>query len=238
MRGQLCGPDYPQPLALPLGIIIGETKLSKEQYEKFLPKGPSYLVVTSSSVRLFVGLKNVADDQQSADSYWLINWRDPAGAEDSFWTKHASKQEMYDFAVKRSKEIHPSLTEVIGLTPAEGIMRPPLTFRDMVPEDLPTGRVTLVGDAAHPMTPFRGEGGNHAIQDGLNLARAIARYEELDVPELLKEYEKEMLRRGREAVLRSREAGLNQDDSGNWMRQAWKTSVEKQGKAHLLDGDA
>ena len=36
------------------------------------------------------------------------------------------------------------------------------------------GRVTLLGDAAHPMLPFRGQGAAQSIEDGLVLARCLA----------------------------------------------------------------
>ncbi|OJJ46419.1 hypothetical protein ASPZODRAFT_132520 [Penicilliopsis zonata CBS 506.65] len=38
------------------------------------------------------------------------------------------------------------------------------------------GRVTLAGDAAHPMTPQRGQGLNHAIQDAFTLCQAIQNF--------------------------------------------------------------
>ena len=38
------------------------------------------------------------------------------------------------------------------------------------------GRVTLLGDAAHPMLPFLGQGVSMAIEDGIVLARAIAQH--------------------------------------------------------------
>ncbi|KAH9231177.1 hypothetical protein K456DRAFT_1726870 [Colletotrichum gloeosporioides 23] len=40
------------------------------------------------------------------------------------------------------------------------------------------GRVTVAGDAAHPMCPFRGQGLNNALQDAGNLVKAITAVQE------------------------------------------------------------
>ncbi|KAI9267896.1 hypothetical protein BDA99DRAFT_420775, partial [Phascolomyces articulosus] len=71
--------------------------------------------------------------------------------------------------------------------------------------------VVLLGDALHTMTMYRGEGGNHAIQDSCLLGlELISMYKgEKTLQEALDAYYKESLPRGRKAVAESHEA-LNQ----------------------------
>jgi salicylate hydroxylase len=51
--------------------------------------------------------------------------------------------------------------------------------RDPLPQ-WTRGRVTLLGDAAHPTMPTLAQGANMAIEDGYVLAHALARYDEVD----------------------------------------------------------
>lgn len=81
-------------------------------------------------------------------------------------------------------------------------------------EPLPTwsrGRLTLLGDAAHPMLPHLGQGANQSIEDGMALATILAHADEPAVPAALAAYEK--LRRERVAEVQrgSRQHGLRVD---------------------------
>ncbi|MGA5540572.1 FAD-dependent oxidoreductase [Mycobacterium sp. NPDC051198] len=53
-----------------------------------------------------------------------------------------------------------------------------------------TARVALLGDAAHPMTPFGGQGANQAIQDAAELADQIAAVPGSDYAEALQRYQR------------------------------------------------
>ena len=51
------------------------------------------------------------------------------------------------------------------------------------------GRVTLLGDACHPMLPFKAQGAAQAIEDGATLAVCLSPIGARDVPEALRKYE-------------------------------------------------
>ena len=83
-------------------------------------------------------------------------------------------------------------------------------------EPLPTwtkGRLTLLGDAAHPMLPHLGQGANQAIEDGMALATILARVHASEVPASLLAYER--LRRERVAAIQlgARQNGLRLDSA-------------------------
>ena len=83
-------------------------------------------------------------------------------------------------------------------------------------EPLPTwsrGRLTLVGDAAHPMLPHLGQGANQSIEDGMALATILSQVDALGAPAALLAYER--LRRERVAEVQrgARQNGLRVDSA-------------------------
>jgi salicylate hydroxylase len=85
-------------------------------------------------------------------------------------------------------------------------------------EPLPTwtqGRLTLLGDAAHPMLPHLGQGANQSIEDGMALATILAQANRNTAPAALLAYEH--LRRERVAQVQrgARENGLRYDSANS-----------------------
>lgn len=82
------------------------------------------------------------------------------------------------------------------------------------------GRITLVGDAAHAMTMYRGEAFNHGIADAARLSEGIVEayqggYDADRLHDAVNIYETEMRERTYEAVLLSRKACLDAHDINN-----------------------
>jgi 2-polyprenyl-6-methoxyphenol hydroxylase-like FAD-dependent oxidoreductase len=66
------------------------------------------------------------------------------------------------------------------------------------------GRVTLAGDAAHPMSPNQGQGACQALEDGVALGESVERTS--SVAEALQLYEGRRVRRANREVALSRQA--------------------------------
>jgi salicylate hydroxylase len=74
-------------------------------------------------------------------------------------------------------------------------------------------RLSLLGDAAHPMLPHLGQGANQSIEDGMALATILARADRMTAPLALQAYER--LRRERVAQVQrgARENGMRYDSA-------------------------
>jgi 2-polyprenyl-6-methoxyphenol hydroxylase-like FAD-dependent oxidoreductase len=99
---------------------------------------------------------------------------------------------------------HPPVPELIRRTEKQKLVRTDIHDRDPL-SSWSAGRVTLLGDAAHPMTPNLGQGGCQAIEDAVVLARALGEHA---TPEAaFRAYEAARIVRANALVRRSRTLG-------------------------------
>jgi len=118
-------------------------------------------------------------------------------------------------AIKRC-QWHTPIPQILAATLDKQVSGYPVYDRELLtPEILQQSQqVTLIGDAAHPMSPFKGQGANQALLDALSLARGIStncrplsKWRSLGIRErVLNTFESEMLERSAVKVKDSAEA--------------------------------
>ena len=161
----------------------------------------------------FAGLHYVHPDGLSARYYWNFMQVDPSIADSNHWLQKASQQAKLDFVLSSIQGLSPKFREIFEMTKAEHIKEETHVWRDLELESvgLPAGRVILMGDAAHAMTPFRGEGGYHTMIDMLVLSEALGdlnstgRFKDISaVQQAASGFNSDMLKRAGRAVRDSR----------------------------------
>jgi 2-polyprenyl-6-methoxyphenol hydroxylase-like FAD-dependent oxidoreductase len=144
------------------------------------------------SGRLF-GLFPLTQDRM----YWYAAFTTPEGMHDK---AHGRKQELLELF----QTCHEPVASLIEATDECAILHNDIYDRPPLP-NWSRGRVTLLGDAAHPMTPNMGQGANQAIEDAVVLAACFGA--ENDVNAALHAYEARRLKRTARMVQQSMRIG-------------------------------
>jgi salicylate hydroxylase len=150
-----------------------------------------------------------------------------------------------DEVLERYAGWHPS---VLALFEAAGTWyKWALYDRDPIPR-WTRGRITLLGDAAHPMLPYLGQGACQAIEDGAVLASALSASPG-DPATALDRYERTRRPRASRVVLTARERGLSnhltsplaalrRDVAIAWRRATRPRDLDGRGASWIADYNA
>jgi salicylate hydroxylase len=112
--------------------------------------------------------------------------------------------------------------ELIAAIPEPDLFKWGLRDREPLPA-WTRGRVTMLGDAAHPMTPYLGQGACMAIEDGMILGRAFAASQ--DLAEAFARYEAARRDRANGVQLAARDQGRQHHGSTASGPNSGKTAV-------------
>lgn len=112
---------------------------------------------------------------------------------------------------------HPDFRRVVADTPPETVTLLPIRTSEPV-KQWETTNITVLGDAIHSMTPFRGIGANTALRDAQLLARNLidAAAGRRELLAAIRDYETKMIDYGFAAVRLSLRTA-NQTISNNWL---------------------
>lgn len=117
-------------------------------------------------------------------------------------------------ALQVARALDPAVTKLIERTDPGHVRYDELFDREPL-HSWGEGRVTLLGDAAHPMLPHAGQGAAQALEDAVVLGRCLAVTP--DVPEALRRYERARIPRTTLVVQMSRRnASVSRIESG-WL---------------------
>lgn len=158
--------------------------------------GPLFHTVnTFTSVGIGQHLVNYTVKKGTFVNYVAITEKEQWTAEG--WSEHSSREEVAaDF-----KGWHKDFHSMFEATPDDGVYKWGLFDREPLKRWV-NGRVALLGDAAHPTTPFMAQGAAMSFEDAVVLGRALEQGNTLE--EGLDLYEAARVERGAFVVLRSR----------------------------------
>ena len=119
------------------------------------------------------------------------------------WTREGDVQELREVY----RDFHPDARKLLDA--CDSVLKSALYEREPLAQ-WGRGRVTLLGDACHPMLPFMAQGAGMAIEDAVVLGRALAGVDLPGVPRALQVYEQ---------ARRERTARIQIGSRGNqWMK--------------------
>jgi 2-polyprenyl-6-methoxyphenol hydroxylase-like FAD-dependent oxidoreductase len=241
LRDEKLYQHHPNPCPLKylgVSVIIG---LSSYEHPLITDRG---FYVLNGSHRLFI----MPYRQPSASSSRLTMWQlSFAGLteEEAILLRGRSSAEMLAHAIERVQGWFDPIAEIILHSLLDEIWATPLYDRDPMQASCMSKEaidhpVVVLGDACHPMSMFKGQGANQAMEDGPLLAKWLAKdalllkHDRKKLGVRLKCFEREMLARTSTKVLSSREAAGKLHSSAVLEEDFGIEGVEKQHLAQVF----
>jgi 2-polyprenyl-6-methoxyphenol hydroxylase-like FAD-dependent oxidoreductase len=129
----------------------------------FLDEAPDGVGVLSHNRKTQVSYTPIRHEGKWGYEWWVLEAYDPADPPPT---------DLIGFCRERAAGFPRKVRELIAATPVEHMQRWEIRDRPPLPQ-WSKGRITLVGDAAHPTSPYAAYGAGMSIEDGYFLAREL-----------------------------------------------------------------
>lgn len=140
--------------------INGMTQLSGADFAEQLSLGHSSYIVFFNrkdvEYMLFIGLDSVSDDGKTGSYYWDLIWPCEDGDRDDHWAYTGKQADLLAHTKEVTEGLKPEFRKVVDMTPEHMVLVPGLHFHVCLIDELPAGRVTLLGDAARKYSFLKG----------------------------------------------------------------------------------
>ncbi|CZR60097.1 related to monooxygenase [Phialocephala subalpina] len=205
VRKILLGPEFASSIRLPYSATFVQSKFTREQALFFRSFHPLYIAAPHpDDYFAFFGLQDAPeiDKPEGWTFFFYISWNSSLEQQDEERKKFGNKERLAQVKEKSVGYCEPWKSAFEWVSEDQPAWYFDLTVWDpSLPDhqwDTRNGRVTLAGDAAHPMTYQRGQGLNHSITDAGKLVDAITK--ETSLAAAIEKYEAEMKERAGEEV--------------------------------------
>lgn len=202
--------------------IIGTVTLSPDEFEPVHAKGSAAVIAGDDNLRWLLSLISIEPDRSSASYFYAVCYHAENILQETAWLQTATESELFDKAIALTTTQPKFFRDILQKSGPENIHHPPLRFVEFEPPaSLPRGRVTLAGDAAHTMMPFKGAGANTAFLDICELAELLIAAKDqhgvdlgdaMVLQRLLQRYERVTLPRAKAMVAGSAATGKGMEE--------------------------
>lgn len=143
---------------VPTASIVGRVTVAGKAFERQLSLGHSSYLVPVGDLWFFNGLLEVTEvnGEWHGTYVWNYFWFVKDMEEKRYWEHEASPSRRLQNVLENMEHVDEKFTEIVRLTGENGIRNESLVLREAEIEELPQDKnVTLLGDAAHAMTPCK-----------------------------------------------------------------------------------